>query len=92
MYRNIYPDKKELAAIYGLKNVFPLPYCAELQDMKNKGKLEFYIQHETQYNSSIKDISDFIPEKLNLPLDKSASASIDKRHKNILKSILGGLK
>lgn len=74
MYREIYPDRKELASIYGLDNVFTLPCCDKLQDMKNKGKLGLYVQHDTSYNNAVKDISSFLTQRLDLPLDKAAIA------------------
>ena len=90
MYRDIYPDEKELAPIYGLKNVFTLPLCNELQEMKNRGKLEFYIQHNTGYNNSVKDISNFLAKNLKLPLDKSVM--VEQKRKTLFGGILGGLK
>lgn len=90
MYRDIYPNEKELASIYGLKNVFALPLCNELQEMKNREKLEFYIQHDTGYNSSVKDICYFLTKNLKLPLDKSVMA--EHKRKTLFGGILGGLK
>jgi len=89
MYRDIYPDKNDLASTYGLKDVFTLPYCNELQEMKNREKLALYIQHDTEYNNSVKDISHFLAGKLNLPLDKAA---VIKKKGRGLFGILEGLK
>lgn len=90
MYRDIYPDVKELASIYSLKNLFILPCCDELQEMKNRGKLELYVQHDTGYNSSVKDLSCFLAKNLKLPLDKDAM--VKQKRKTLFGGILGGLK
>jgi hypothetical protein len=90
MYRDIYPDENELASIYGLKNIFTFPCCNELQEMKNRDKLEFYVQHDTGYNSSIKEISNFLAKNLKLPFDKKVMA--EQKRKTLFGGILGGLK
>lgn len=56
-YMDIYPDIRDMCSLYGLKNIAVLPMCKELQEMKNRGKLEFYIQHDTEYNVSLKQLA-----------------------------------
>ena len=90
MYRDIYPDIKELASICSLKNLFTLPCCDELQEMKNRDKLELYVQHDTGYNSSVKDISCFLAKNLKLQLDKDAM--VKQKRETLFGGILGGLK
>jgi hypothetical protein len=90
MYRDIYPDEKELSFLYDLKNVFTLPCCNELQEMKNKGSLELYIQHETIFNKSVRDISYFLAKYLKLPIDKVAIAG--QKRKSLFGGILGVLR
>jgi cellulose biosynthesis protein BcsQ len=87
MYRDIYPDSKELASIYGLDNMFTLPCCDELQDMKNKGKLGLYVQHNTGYNSAVNDISCFLTQKLDLPLGKAVVPG--KKRKGLFSKVWG---
>ena len=93
-YRNIYPDTKELTSLYKLdKPIFTLPLCDQLQDMKNKGKLELYIRYETGYNQRMRKLADFIADKLGLKpqMDKAAEAKKKQFFKNILMNVLGAV-
>lgn len=66
MYRDIYPTLKEIKNEFGFENVFDLPLCDRLQEMKNKDKLEFYSQHDTEYNAKLIKIVDFFISKLDI--------------------------
>ncbi|NJD01345.1 MAG: CpsD/CapB family tyrosine-protein kinase, partial [Ruminiclostridium sp.] len=48
-YASIYPDKKEISELLGMKNLFTLPYCSRLQEMKNRQQLYRYIELDTEY-------------------------------------------
>ena len=65
-YKDIYPDIGELKSLYKINNVFEVPDCKELQQMKNRGQLAYYPQYETEYNKAINDVSEFIAKKLKL--------------------------
>lgn len=88
-YRDIYPNEKEFISTYKLNNVFTLPLCNELQEMKNKNKLELYIQHDTEYNTAIKNIAIFLAQKLKLDICKDKPS--DEKRKGLLRGILGGM-
>jgi MinD-like ATPase involved in chromosome partitioning or flagellar assembly len=65
-YKGIYPGLKELSTDYGIDSIFALPECSKLQDMKNRGNIEFYLQHETEYNSAIKAVAQHLVSTLGL--------------------------
>lgn len=88
-YRDIYPDTKEITSLYKLKNVSTLPYCGLLQEMRNRGKLEFYIQHDTEYNRLLKTLAGHIAKQLNLK--PGEEAAVGKKKRNIFAAMLGGL-
>lgn len=88
-YRDIYPDEKELASLYKLKNTFALPYCSDLQEMKNKGRLKYYNQHATSYNKKICEISKFMTDRLLLDLNEDPEPV--KRKRSLLSGVLEGL-
>lgn len=46
---NIYPGKKELSKLLKTKRLFTLPYCSQLQEMKNQRQLYQYAEQETDY-------------------------------------------
>lgn len=86
-YRDIYPDTRDLNSLYKLdKPIFTLPPCDQLQEMKNKDKLALYRQHETKYNSSLKEITAFMAESLSLQLDAEPVGTGKK--KGFLKSVI----
>lgn len=91
-YRDIYPDAKELQSLYKLNRpVYTLPRCDQLQEMKNKGKLPLYLQHETPYNTAVKEISAYTAGKLGLKLKADAAGNQRKRGflKNAILNVLG---
>ena len=66
-YDNIYPDKKELSKLLKTRKLFFLPYCSQLQDMKNQKQLYRYAELETDYLKGIDKLADFLSKTLNLP-------------------------
>lgn len=87
-YKDIFPSEKDLSSLYKLNQIFKLPSCSVLFEMKNKGLLEFYDNHETPYNEEMQSIAKFLSEKLNLKFNSEVQASSTK--KSFLKNILGG--
>lgn len=66
-YEDIYPDKEELSRLLKTKNVFNLPYCSQLQEMKNRHKLYQYAELDTKYIKAIDKLAVHLVEVLNLP-------------------------
>lgn len=85
-YREIYPDARELCSLYRLNRVFTLPGCDELQEMKNRGKLVFYPQHDTEYNRKIRQIACSMGDQLGLQFTEPAGAV--KKKKSLLEGLL----
>lgn len=90
MYRNVYPDKKDLSSLYGINQLFALPVCDTLLEMKNRDKLELYLQHETEYNNTARDIAHNLAERYELAIENEVYA--ERKQKTILQMILGGSK
>lgn len=88
MYRNIYPDLKDLHTLYKLDNLYTLPMCDDLQNARNRGKLEYYIQHETVYNKQIQIISDRIVRDLMLPFE---TEHMEKKRRRLFAGVAGGM-
>jgi hypothetical protein len=77
-YKNIYPSSKELGCKYGLgNNIYTLPSCDVLQEMKNKDKLEYYQQVDTVYNKNLNEIALYVIRELGLELKVKETG---KRH------------
>jgi MinD-like ATPase involved in chromosome partitioning or flagellar assembly len=88
-YRNIYPDEREMSSLYKLNRLFTLPGCDEMQEMKNRGRLGFYLQHDTGYNRKIREIARHMAQQLDLQLLEQTIGS--KRKKGILSGLLEGV-
>lgn len=72
-YDNIYPGKKELSKFLKTKELFPLPYCSQLQEMKNQKQLYRYAELKTDYLKSIDKLADFLSKTLDLPKEERKS-------------------
>jgi MinD-like ATPase involved in chromosome partitioning or flagellar assembly len=91
-YRDIYPKTNEIANMYSIKNIYKLPSCNLLQELKNKNRLETYSQYESEYYLTVERLSFFIMETFKL---KPVKEAVFQRHerekrksrKNALKSI-----
>lgn len=66
-YEDIYPDKKELIRLLGTRNIFTLPYCSELQEMKNRQKLYQYAWMDSGYMKDVDKLASFLMETFGLP-------------------------
>lgn len=69
-YDNIYPDKKELSKLLKIKKIFTLPYCRQLQEMKNRKQLYRYAELDTVYMRAVGKLADFLAKELNLPKEE----------------------
>lgn len=67
---NIYPGKKELSKLLKTKELFTLPYCSQLQEMKNQKQLNRYSELETDYLKGIDKLVDFLSKTLDLPKEE----------------------
>ncbi len=72
-YNNIYPDKNELSKLLKSKNIFTLPYCSQLQEMKNRKQLYRYAELDTVYMRAVGKLADFISKAVNLPKEEKKS-------------------
>lgn len=66
-YEAIYPDKKVLSRLLKTKNVSTLPYCSQLQEMKNRHKLCQYAELDTKYIKAVDKLAEHLIAALNLP-------------------------
>lgn len=92
-YRNIYPDAKSVSSMYRLgKPVYTLPWCEQLQEMKNRGRLSLYIQHDTLYNATLKEIAGFVAGSCHLKLRQESEKNGKKKGllKNMIVHAMGG--
>lgn len=69
-YAGIYPDKKELSELLGTKNLFTLPYCIRLQEMKNRQQLYRYIELDTEYMKAMDKLAGFLVKALSFPMEE----------------------
>lgn len=69
-YAGIYPDKKELSELLGTKNLFALPYCIRLQEMKNRQQLYRYIELDTEYLKEMDKLAGYLVKALSLPMEE----------------------
>ena len=81
-YANMYPDKKELLRLLGTKNIFTLPYCSQLQEMKNRHKFYQYAGLDTEYMKAVDKLTGFLVEALHLPEGEKKK---NKRFTHLLK-------
>lgn len=88
MYHDIYPVTKELEKLIPSQKVFTSPYCSMLQEMKNKGKLNLYLQHETGFNKRVHGMADHIIMQNNL-LKEASENSMYKKN-SIIHRLTGG--
>ena len=65
-YDNIYPDKNELSKLLKIKNIFTLPNCSQLQEMKNRNHLYQYAELDTDYMRAVGNLVDLLAKELNL--------------------------
>lgn len=72
-YDNIYPDKNELSKLLKVKNIFTLPHCSQLQEMKNRNQLYQYAELDTDYMRAVGKLADFLAKGLNLPKEERKS-------------------
>lgn len=80
-YKNIYPNTKDLEQIYKIKNIFTLPQCDELQEMKNKDRIDYYANHhDTEYNSAVKELAQFLVGKLKIEVKRDATVKVKRRN------------
>lgn len=91
-YRDIYPRVSDIKRRYSLKKVFAMEYCEKLQEMKNRGSLHLYPQHDTSCNESVKYISKHILESMNLMPQDSLVKGSARSYKGNLKNTLKKLK
>jgi len=77
-YAAIYPDKKELAHLFGMKDIYGLPFCSQLMEMKNRQQLYRYAGLDTEYMKAIDKLAVFLMKTLNLPQQPKK----DKKDKN----------
>lgn len=77
-YAGIYPDKKELSELLGTKNLFTLPYCSRLQEMKNRCQLYQYMELDTEYMKAMDKLAGFLVKAMDLPTDER------KRNKGLI--------
>lgn len=75
IYSSIYPGKKELSAMFGIRTIYTLPYCSKLQEMKNRKMLEHYIHLDTEYMQQIEGIVKFLIKTINLPTEENRKSS-----------------
>lgn len=78
-YTNIYPDKKELTKLLDSKKLFTLPYCNQLQEMKNRQRLHQYSEANTDYMKDLDKLITFLVKSFDLPM---AMAGKDKGKNN----------
>ncbi len=64
-YRNIYPTSDDIKSKYAIQNIYELPSCNIMQDMKNKTRLDIYNQYDTDFSNQINDMALHILKKLN---------------------------
>lgn len=69
-YDNIYPGRKELSKLLKTRVLFTLPYCSQLQEMKNQKQLNRYAEMQTDYIKSIDKLVDFLSKTLDLPKEE----------------------
>lgn len=69
-YDSIYPNKKELSKLIKTKNIFALPYCSKLQEMKNHQQLYRYAELDTDYMKAISKLAEFLVKTLSLPKEE----------------------
>lgn len=67
---NIYPGQKELSKLLKTRKLYTLPYCSQLQEMKNKKQLNHYAKLQTDYLKSIDKLADFLSKTLDLPKEE----------------------
>lgn len=67
---NIYPGRKELFKLLKPRRLFTLPYCSQLQEMKNQKQFYRYAELETDYLKSIDKLADFLSKTLDLPKEE----------------------
>jgi len=72
-YDNIYPDKNELSKLLKIKNIFTLPNCIQLQEMKNRNHLYQYAELHTDYMRAVGKLADFLAKEQNLPKEERKS-------------------
>lgn len=65
-YRDIYPELGDIKSIYKLKEIYEVPDSGELMEMKNKSKLAYYPEYQTEYNRAVDRIAKFIINKAGL--------------------------
>lgn len=86
-YKEIYPSAKDICSLYNInkEQVFKLPACEDLQEMKNKKELNHYLLHDTEYNLITRKIALKLIEKLNLKLTDEEIKKINESNqkKNI---------
>jgi len=73
-YREIYPTSADIKSKYAIHNIFELPSCDIMQDMKNKKRLDIYSQYETDYSIQNNEIALHILKKLNFKPEDNALA------------------
>lgn len=82
-YRDIYPSVTEIKNKYSVNNIYELPSCNILQDMKNKNRLDLYNQYGTDFSMHIKTLALHILKKLNFsPVDIIEQKANKKEKKN----------
>lgn len=69
-YTSIYPDLKELSRLLGARNLFTLPYCSQLQEMKNRKQLYRYAEFDTEYMKAMDKLARFLVKALDLPFEE----------------------
>ena len=81
-YVSIYPEKKEISELIGSKNLFTLPYCCRLQEMKNRQQLYQYTEFDTEYIKAMDKLAGFMVKTLGLPKEERKKS---KRFIHLLK-------
>lgn len=84
-YADIFPECKDLSSMLRPDKIYTLPYCATLQQMKNKGKLDLYIQHETEYNKGVSELAENIVEFTGIETPVTAEKSKHRRLLSLLR-------
>lgn len=87
-YRDIYPRVGDIKRRFSLGKVYTMNYCRTLQEMKNRDSLHFYLQRDTECNSSARLISRYIAEAFSLELKPSEK---EQKGVNYLKSIFSNM-
>lgn len=83
-FAGIYPDKKELSRFLRTENLFTLPYCSRLQEMKNRQQLCRYIELDTEYMKAMDKLAGFLVKALGLPKEE------EKKNKGLINLLKKG--